>query len=180
MTLQELARLSNRALERVHRLGTPPSLGELAGHEYEGWNRPPHLSLLGIRKFVKGFYVPDGGSARAGEEIAGFNIPAIQNGLGGTWLAKGDDTHPRRFGFYTVHPTRPGEPGEQYPNALLLDYGAHAANPCWDPSRRIRDLLVQVEPGLLLGKAMLALLPGRWVFSNYFILRHRRAHDWRG
>jgi hypothetical protein len=182
MTLEDLARMPNRSLERIHRLGTPPSLAELAGQEYCGFNRPASFELLGIRKFIKGFFVPVGGESRADQRIEGYNVAAIQNGIDGRWLAKGDDGNPKRFGFYTVEPTRPGEPGEQYPNALLLDYGASSRNETYDPTRLIRDLLVQVagRSDLLLGKATLALIPGHWVFSNYFILRHRGPHAFRG
>ena len=34
MTLEELARMPNRSLERIHRLGTPPRLSDLAGNDF--------------------------------------------------------------------------------------------------------------------------------------------------
>ncbi|MBM4245165.1 MAG: hypothetical protein FJ148_15340 [Deltaproteobacteria bacterium] len=183
MTFEELTRYGNAELDEVHRAGRAPLLADLAGREYCGWNRPAHFSLIGIRKFVKGFFVPEQTDPERADEIEGFNIPAIQNGLDGEWLAKHDDDRPKRFGFYITRPLRPGERGGRFENSLLLDYAASRRNATLDPSRFIRDFVVQVRPGddrLLLGKAMLALAPGRLVFSNFFLLRLRRRHDWRG
>ncbi len=183
MTFEQLARCSNAELDVIHRAGGMPRVADLAGREYCGWNRPAHFSLIGIRKFVKGFFVPAGTEPGRADAIEGFNIPAIQNGFDGEWLAKRDDDRPKRFGLYTVRPVRPGERGGRFENALLLDYAASTRNAALDPSRVIRDFVVQVTPGddeLLLGKAMLALVPGALVFSNFFLLRFRRRHDWRG
>ena len=186
MSLRDLARLSHAELESIHRAGEPPDLSNLVGREYCGWNRPAHFSALGIRKFVKGFFAPgEGESSTADREVAveGFNIPAIQNGLDGEWLAPSSDDSPRRFGFYAVGPAPTIGPGARHANAVFLDYGSSPRNPWWDPSRVIRDFLVRVEPGsdeILLGRAHLAIAPGLWVFSNFFLLEFRRRHTFRG
>ena len=64
-----------------------------------------------------------------------------------------------------------------YLHAVLLDYG-RGGNKAWDPTRGLRDYLVQVDPkndDLYLGKAYYAVGPAR-VTSNFFILeRHRRG-----
>jgi len=58
---------------------------------------------------------------------------------------------------------------------VLLDYGRGGNKP-WDPTRGLRDYVVQVDPSnpdLFLGKAYYALGPLR-VHSNFFILERLR------
>jgi hypothetical protein len=172
VTLEELATMSNRELRRIHGASSPPLLQELAGKEYRGYNRPVWFSALGARKFVKGFFVPTGQETPAVERIAGFNVRTLQNGLHRTWQLR-DESRPRRFGFFIARPVAGG---------VLLDYAKSKQNARISPLRLIRDLVVEVEPGnvnLLLGKAMVAMAPGRWIFSNYFILQYRGPTDWR-
>ncbi|MCA9611715.1 MAG: hypothetical protein KC586_03045, partial [Myxococcales bacterium] len=80
-------------------------------------------------------------------------------------------------GFYDVVPVKTGSRYDDFPNAVLLDYGS-GRNAAWNPESRIRDFLVQVDPSnpdLYLGKAFLDLGVTR-VFSNFFVLeRLRRA-----
>jgi hypothetical protein len=171
-TLEELAGMPNRELRRIHAAGTAPRLEELAGKEYCGFNRPVWFDALRARKFIKGFFMPAGQESPAAERIAGYNIRTVQNGLVRSWELP-DESRPNRFGFFIVRPV---------PGAVLLDYAASQKNVRISPLRLIRDLVVEVEPGnsaVLLGKAMLAMAPGRWVFSNFFILQYRRATDWR-
>ena len=153
---EDVCLLSRAEHDRLWASGTAPALDSLAGYEFEGWNASLAPKLGGFQKFVKGFL--DG---------EGYNSPVVQNGLDGEWLGLPADDDARRFGFYRVTTTPRGE--------VLLDYGAHPANPRLDPSRLLRDVLVEVErdPDLLLGRAHLAL--GRWIFAGYFALRRRRA-----
>lgn len=171
---EELCRLSRSGHDALFRGGTPPALDEIIGWEFCGWNASLVPKLAGFQKFVKGFYRRPENPAG---ECEGFNAPTIQNGLDGEWLALPADDEPKRFGFYVVRPA-PGGPGT--PPSLLLDYGAHPANPRLEVARLLRDLLVRIEgsPDLLLGKAHLAL--GRWVFAGYFLLHRRRRHDYAG
>lgn len=160
---EELAALPDRALEALLRAGRPPQ--DLAGWEFKGYNTPFFASLLGIRKFVKGFFQGNG--------LEGYNIPVKQNGLTGEWLHKPSADAPHRFGFYVVGP------GDLYQNSVLLDYGASPRNPSWKPERLLRDYLVQPDkddPDILLGKAYLAL--GMRVPTSFFILQRLRRTDW--
>jgi hypothetical protein len=173
-----LARAPRPALERAMRRGSTPELDALVGWEFRGINAtpdgaPPLARLAGIQKFVKGVF-------RSGDDpdlVMGYNCPVIQNVLDGRWQTRPSDTEPRRFGFYTVAPVDPTRRDNLYLHALLLDYG-QGGNPAWDPSRGLRDYLVQVDPDnpdLLLGKAYAAIGPAR-VPVGYFVLeRWRRA-----
>ncbi|HET9626452.1 MAG TPA: hypothetical protein VFP84_34055 [Kofleriaceae bacterium] len=163
-----------RDLEPMFQRGVTPDLESLIGWQWRGINRAPSnlaLRLAGIKKFVKGMF-------RAGDgRVMGYNCPVVQNALDGRWRTTPSDEAPKRFGFYTVAPVDPTARDNHYLHALLLDYG-QGDNPLWDPSRHLRDYLVQVRadnPDLLLGKAYVALGPAR-IATSYFILeRFRRA-----
>ena len=51
-----LALAGNDELEQVMRMGVMPDLDSLADWEFKGYNTADITSLLGIRKFKKGFY----------------------------------------------------------------------------------------------------------------------------
>jgi hypothetical protein len=174
---EDLARLKRTELDRLFCTGTPPTLDELVGWEFSGWNCSLLPKLGGFQKFVKGFYRPPDAPLDQGD---GFNIVVIQNGIDADWLGLPADDEPRRYGFYRVRPVVPGELNDVPPGTPLLDYGAHPKNPRFDVSRLLRDLLVKIEGSsdLLLGKAHLAL--GRWPFAGYFLLRRRRRHTYAG
>jgi hypothetical protein len=157
-------------LERVFLRGHTPDPDALEGWQFRGANAPDWARLLGIKKFIKGFWrEPDG--------LYGYNCPVAQDGVYQPWRALPSDQTPRRFGFYRVTPVDATARDNAYLHALLLDYG-RGPNPIWEPARGLRDYLVQVDrgnPDLYLGKAYYALGPLR-VATNFFILeRHRRA-----
>ena len=173
-----LERASMRELELIFRRGTMPDLDGLVGWEFRGINRlplqvVPVAQVAGIKKFLKGFYR----DAERGR-VMGYNSPVVNNVLDGRWHLKPSDTAPKRFGFYEVTPVDPTARDNEYLHALLLDYGK-GDNPIYDPSRGLRDYLVQVDPDnpdLLLGKAYYALGPARIGGLNFFILeRFRRG-----
>jgi hypothetical protein len=176
-----LARAPRPELERAMLRGTAPELAALVGWEFRGINAtpdgaPPLARLAGIQKFVKGMF--RAGDGRDGpDQVMGYNCPVVQNVLDGRWQTRPSDAEPRRFGFYTVAPVDPTRRDNRYLHALLLDYG-RGGNPAWDPSRGLRDYLVQIDadnPDLLLGKAYAAIGPAR-VPVGYFVLeRWRRA-----
>ncbi len=161
------------ALEQVFLRGVTPDPDRLAGWEFRGMNIAFWAPYSPIQKFVKGFYREPGGA------LCGFNEPVVQNGPRSAWIAKPRDDDPKRFGFYTVEPVDPASRDNAYLHALLLDYGRGGNFPL-DPASRLRDYLIQVEPGcddLLLGKAYLALGHLR-VASNYFLLERHRESAW--
>jgi hypothetical protein len=164
-----LAGLSPAILEAMLVAGDTPSLEGLAGYEYCGYNVASTTALLGIRKFVKAFFtMPDG-------SLYGCNTPAVQNGLGGPWIARPTEAAPRRYAYFSVSPVDPKARDNAYRHALLLNYG-RGGNPWYDPSRGLRDYLVRCMPGsedLLVGKAYMALGPLR-LPASFFILQRRR------
>jgi hypothetical protein len=160
----EIAKSSRRALEETLLRGAMPDLASLAGWEFRGMNTPPWARAVRIRKFVKGFERRDQG------QIFGYNRPAAQNADGDPWQVTG-----RPFGFYRVTPVDATDRDNAYLHAALLDYSRGENRP-WDPSRGLRDYLVQVDPGnpdLFLGKAYYAVGPGR-VPVSFFVLERLR------
>jgi len=157
-------------LEEVLCSGTLPDLDTLASWEFRGLNQPKWAKLAGIKKFMKGFFWEDG-------TLYGYNCVTEQNSLVEPWIGKPDDESPKRFGFYEVTPVDSSAKDNTYPNAVLLDYG-RGGNKSYDPSRGLRDYVVQVDqdnPDLYLGKAYYALGALR-VATNFFILeRHRKV-----
>lgn len=164
----ELAARPGRDLDAIFAAGSPPDVAALTGFEFRGYNQPRVLALLGIRKFIKAFYLAGDG------RVLGCNTPVAQNGLHNEWLAKPSEDHPRRYGFFLVEPPDPGV-GDLRRGTALLDYG-RGGNRGYDVARLLRDYLVRVEPGsddLLLGRAYV-VLAGRRPWRNYFLLeRHR-------
>lgn len=166
---RRLAGKSRYALEAILVRGETPSLEGIMGYEYRGYNVAPVLSLLGIRKFIKAFFTTPDGSTY------GCNMPVVQNGLKGPWLAKPSEGAPRRYAFFSVARVDPEARDNEYLHALLLHYG-QGRNPIYDPSRLLRDYLVRCVPGsddLLLGKAYLALGPLR-IPATFFLLEKYR------
>lgn len=166
-TYETLCKASDRELEAVLKAGVIPRPEELAGWEFRGYNVNASAEVLRIRKFKKGFYWDPGDSAA----LLGYNVKVAQNGLLNPWIARLQRGEPIRHALYTIYPVRAWERDNLYSNALMLDYGK-GHNPLWDPSRLLRDYLVQVseqDPDLMLGKAYLATGPAR-VFGGFFVL----------
>jgi hypothetical protein len=168
----QLERMGMRELEKVFQRGTAPDPDALAGWEFRGTNTPDFTKLLGIKKFIKGFY------RRAGE-LWGYNTPVVQNGIQAPWIARPSETAPKRFGFYKVVPVDPSSRDNHYLHALLLDY-CQGDNPRTDPSQVLRDYVVQVDPDnrdLYLGKAYVAAGPLRVPTSFFVIERFHKGID---
>jgi len=165
-----LGALPNKELEAVMLRGERPDPDRLAGWEFRGMNTPNFTKLLGIKKFIKGFYKSPGG------QLFGYNIPVVQDSTSSPWSYKGGVAKP--FGFYRVDPVDAATRDNAYLNSLLLDYG-RGGNHELDPTSGLRDYLVRVEPGsddLMLGKAYYALGPLR-VATSYFVLERLRPSN---
>ncbi len=180
--MRAIYRATNAQRRQIMQNGVMPDLEGLTGWEFAGTNTGPWAALIFNRKFKKGFFQgrdrhPGGPSPF----IQGYNIPVKQNGVGKPHVAKPTDEAPKRFGFYRVHPTVSGAKDSLYENAALLDYSL-GGNPWYDPSRLLRDYLVQVypdDPDLLLGHAMGAVL-GLRITVSFFILERMNRHDFTG
>src|SRR5258708_4940237 len=122
MRFEELALSSNDALEQIFRTASAPAPETLIGYEWRGYNMTPVARLLGIQKFIKGFFSSEG-------RIEGYNIRARQNGLTDTWVSLPIADHPKRYAFYCVTPVDAASRDNLYPDALLLNYGASPRNP---------------------------------------------------
>lgn len=171
---RELAQSSNAQLETILRVSAGPALESLVGYEWRGCNTSWRLKLMGLQKFIKGFF-------RERETVEGYNIPVQQNGLDKPWLDKPSPDAPKRFAFYVVTPADPQTVDNLYPKAILLDYGSSHRNPASGIERLIRDYVVLPDPdnpNLLLGKAYLALGSLR-LPSNFFVVERLRPSSWR-
>jgi hypothetical protein len=169
----DLACRSKRELDAVFAAGSPPDVSALTGFEFRGYNQPRVAALLGIRKFIKAFYLD--GTRRP----FGCNTPVRQNGLEGEWLARPSAAAPKRYAFFQVEPASPDAPDDLRRSAALLDY-SQGGNRAYDIARILRDYLVRVEPGsdeLLLGKAFFVVAGTTLAHSYFLIERYRPLAD---
>ena len=165
----ELARASKHELAAVFAAGSPPEVTALTGFEFRGYNQPRAAALLGIRKFIKVFYLD------TAQRPFGCNTPVAQNGLDDEWLARPTADAPKRYAFFGVEPASPDAPDEQRRGTVFLDY-SNGGNRAYDIARILRDYLVRVEPGsdeLLLGKACF-VVAGTTLAHSYFIIERYR------
>lgn len=135
--------------------GGPVAPGELAGFAWRGVSLglPLLLERLSWKTFAKVF-VDDGGAVR------GFNLRIIQTGQEGIDEPYRPRPRKPRFGELVALPE-----GDR----TVLDYGE--ANPWWHPLGPMRDVLVRLDDGVLLGRLLLALGPGpRLPTPSYFTL----------
>ncbi len=169
----ELAGQSKRELEAVFAAGSPPDVSALTGFEFRGYNQPRAAALLGIRKFIKAFYV------NGSDQTFGCNTPVARSGLQDEWLARPSVERPKRYAFFLVEPADPAGPDQLRRSAALLDY-SRGGNKAYDVARILRDYLVRVEAGsdeLLLGKALFVLGGTRVAESFFLIERYRPLAD---
>jgi hypothetical protein len=166
-----LALADNDELDHVMRCGVAPDPTRMLGWEFKGYNTFDLTQMLGIRKFKKGFYQEDP-VADPHLGINGYNVQSVVNGLGEDWFDKIKNGNSIKHGWYDCTPVDLNSTDNKYPNALLLNY-ACPKNPTLDPSRQLRDYLVQPyadNHDLLLGKAYIALFGPLRMFVSYFIL----------
>lgn len=169
----DLARTSKRELDAVFAAGSPPSVSELTGFEFRGYNQPRAAALLGIRKFIKAFYLDSAGRP------FGCNTPVTQNGLEDEWLARPTVGAPKRYAFFQVEPASPDAADDLRRSAAFLDY-SRGGNRAYDIANILRDYLVRVEPRsdeLLLGKAFFVVARTRLAHSYFLIERYRPLTD---
>ena len=171
---RELAQSSDSHLEQILRASKGPALESLMGFEWRGYNTSWPTRLLGIQKFIKGFFWE-------GDRVEGYNIPVQQNGMDGPWLHLTTPEAPNRFGFYCVAQVDRESTDNLYLGAIMLDYGASSRNASYRIERLLRDYVVQPDPAnpdFLLGKAYLAVGTLR-LPSNFFVLERLRPTSWK-
>ena len=175
-TFESLAKADKKTLEEVLKDGTMPDLDSMAGYEFDGYNLTFMATILGIRKFRKGFYKEVEKKSCEGcsctmEKFKGYNVKMKQNRFEEPWGYK--DGKPQRFGwfdiitYYTFHKDL-----ALYTNAALLHYGLDERNTLFE-GKMLRDFLVQVnkdDKDLYLGKAYNAV-GKNLVMPSYFILK---------
>ena len=165
-------------LEEVMRCGNTPDLARLSGWEFRGFNTPEALALVGLKKFKKGFYRADPSRPHA-QGIQGYNVVEVQNRLGEPWIDVEHKGKPKRIGWYEARRVDLADDHNKYPNAILINYGASDKNFKGDPSRLLRDYLIQVypdNPDLYLGKAFIPIGPLRLPMA-YFVLERHNPSD---
>jgi hypothetical protein len=169
----ELAGRSKAELARVFDAGSPPDVQALIGFEYRGFNHPRAAALLGIRKFIKAFFLNGQG------QTFGCNTPVRQNGRHAEWISRPSPEHPKRYAFFLVEPPDPDAAGPLRRDAALLDYGRGGNKP-YDVTRVLRDYIVRVTEGsddLLLGKAYFLVAGARLAQTYFLIERYRPLPD---
>ena len=169
----ELARRPKGELDALFAAASAPDVSALTGFEFRGYNQPRAASLLGIRKFIKAFYLDRNG------QPFGCNTPVAQNELQREWLPRPGAERPKRYAFFLVEPADPDAPDSLRHDAVLLDYG-RGGNSAYDIARILRDYLVRVDPGsddLLLGKAYLTIARAKLASSFFLIERYRPLAD---
>ena len=169
LDLVEVVTWSTDQVEEAMLTSPPPDLDELLGWEFYGYNLPDFTSLLGIRKFMKGFLPGEGE-----ELLRGYNLRVRPRGgpLDPWDVVRARSGAPLRHGFFNV--VAPSPPDDLYPQSLLINYDC-GRNPAWDPSGRLRDYLVALGPDTLLGKAYLALGSRRVPVSAFVLQRAGQA-----
>jgi hypothetical protein len=177
LSMMERARRSD--LEQIMLAGTPPKPESLVGWEWSGGNCVKLYSVVGIRRFVKGFYEGPERASGPTPFVQGYNIGSPRMADDAPPRCKPSDEAPSRYGFYRVHAPVRGARDSRYESSVLLDYGL-GGNGLFGPP--LRDYVVQVypdDPDLLLGKAYAAIGPLR-IPLNFFVLSRWRKHEFRG
>lgn len=176
-----LSRAPRSVHERIVHSAGAPAFDDLVGWEFDGINTRPGVALLGIKKFIKGFYEGPTRTSKRGPEpfIQGYNIQVRGSDVEAPHDPKPSAENPRRADFYRAHLVVPGARHSRYPQAMLLDYSLGGDR--FVASSPLRDYLVQVYPDdrdLLLGIAFYDL--GFPLYLSCFTLRRRARHDFKG
>lgn len=179
---EDLCRIDHAILEELFQRGTAPVLRDLVGWQYKGWNTSSVASLMGIRRFTKGFFI--GESHRDDYAVIdGYNLWARQKGepsenwqhadtyLSGR-LPGPDRKDPRRHGFFKLMKASDSETETLHPHSILFDYTLYA-NPRTHGGRNLKDFMVQIyedDTTLLVGKAYNAMGKARVPLPGFFVM----------
>jgi len=172
-TFDELTELDNKRLGELVRAGGTPTIAEVVGYDFRGYNVPPVTRLIGTRKFKKGFYAQPG----ADDYAWGYNVPVAQNDKTEPWLAEPNEENPRRYYFYKVFPA--GTPGylKECAHALIIDYSKWSGTFFLNPVRFTVDYLVYPDPenhDLIVGRSDFVKGPINFFMGHLILERHNR------
>ncbi|NIR45393.1 MAG: GMC family oxidoreductase [Gemmatimonadetes bacterium] len=173
-TFESLSTLEKNELDRIMERSSAPTIPDVLGWEFRGWNLNPATKILGTRKFKKGFFLDV-----TTDQAWGYNVPCVQNEFDEPWVAKPSDDDPRRYFFFGVVPgSRAEKP--RYRNSLIVDYNM------WDEYffanifRFTVDYLVYPDPenrDLMLGKSYMEIGPIRF-FLGYFVMERYNESEY--
>ncbi len=171
-SFDSLARLNRKQLDRIMSTGTAPSIADLLGWEFRGWNVKRRTRLLGRRKFKKGFF---GDPAKP--EAWGYNVKVRQDGLPAPWRAVPSDERPTRDFFFGLMPAEDASK-PRYPNSLVVDYHRWGEYFFLNPAGYTVDYLVYPDPdnpNLILGKSYLEIAFLRLPLGHLVLERHNES-----
>ena len=178
-TFEVLAQATAATLEQVLVASKPPDFSLLEGFGYDGFNCASARYLpLPARKFRKVFF-------RKAAAPYGLNqfVSPDDDDFTGEWKIRMKNGSPVESGYFQIAPV--SEPlssdrSAAYSLLIGLDYNVDP-NPKWNlVMRSIYDLVGlpnEGDYGVLLGKAYLRVLPGRYRFATYFVLGHRSPYS---
>lgn len=176
ITFETLTGFDNKRLEPFMTTCPAPTIDELLGFDFQGWNIAATTVLLGTRKFFKGFF------GRKGQPTAwGYNMPAVQNKKEEPWAYKLEQGQPKHYFFYKVLPGHALKDAV-LPKTLVVDYRLWPEYFVLNPVKYTVDYLVRPDPlnhDLLLGKSYSQLL-GLKIFLGFFILKRFKASGYSG
>jgi hypothetical protein len=167
ITFEALTTYDNKRLEPFMTSGPSPAIDDLLGFDFQGWNIASTTTILGTRKFFKGFF------GTAGQPTGwGYNMPAVQNAREAPWSPKLKDGQPTRYFFYKVLPGTAVRDAV-FPKTLVVDYRGWPKYFVLNPVKYTVDYLVRPDPAnrdLLVGKSYSQVL-GLKIFLGFFILK---------
>jgi choline dehydrogenase-like flavoprotein len=165
--------MSRGQLDEVLLWGSEPSLEDVVGWEFQGWNVNPMSRTIGSRKFKKGFFGnPEVYGDPAKEYAWGYNMTVEQNDFDEPWIPTPSPSAPRRHLFWGVQAGRKADK-PLHPNTLVIDYRLWPEHFVLNPLRYTVDYLVYPNPAdktLLLGNSYIVIGPIK-LFLGYFLLR---------
>jgi choline dehydrogenase-like flavoprotein len=172
LTFESLSRAKKSELDKLMKISPAPTMDEVLGDEFRGWNLNASTRLTGTRKFHKGFFGTSGL-----DHIWGYNMPTQQNDFDQPWMTTPSDDNPKRYFFFKVFP---GDSKWLYPKSLVIDYQSSREYFPLNPIGYTVDYLVYPDPAnhdLILGKSYIEVGPIK-LFLGYFVVERRRKADY--
>lgn len=171
-TFEELAKLKTKQMDALMLTGGTPTMEEVLGYEYRGYNMNASTVILGTRKFKKGFF----GDANK-DHAWGYNVLVKQNKMSEPWLAKPNEQNPDRKYFFKLLPAGNGYDA-RYDHSLFVDYAKSGEYFILHPTRYTVDYLVYPDPenhDLMLGKSDAVIGPIRLPLGYFILERYNKS-----